>query len=1132
MIRYRIFLSSPGDVGREREVAIQVVKRLRNRYLGQIETELYLWEHEPMLASRGDFQENIPEPTEFDLVVCVLWSRLGTRLHPGRHRRPDGTAYSSGTEYEFEVALEGFRTNRRPDLLVYRRDEIPLFPASPKERRAALEQQWEGLEQFCRRWFADEDQGSIKLAFNTYRNLAQFEENLERHLHELLQAYRAKNGMISQPQEGQVQERWIGESPYRGLQVFESEHEAIFFGRTKQRDEVLGALQARLVEEGTPFVLLFGASGSGKSSLLRAGVMPWLCRPGVIDGVGLWRSMVVRPSDSTGDLLQALAGALLSAGALPEIGTDGTDALKLAALLEKNPEGLALLVKEALSRAAGEEQRRRDLLQQPVARLAIGLDQLEEVFTLAERFSIEQRIRFFKAVRAVAESGFGWVVATLRSDFFSRCEEIDDLVELKQGKGQYHLLPPNAAQLSQIIRYPAEAAGAVFEEDPEKGRLDERIRDDALREPGGLPLLEYALDELFRTGGADGVLSHAEYETLGGVEGALRKRAEDTFAGLPLLEREGLGPVLRQIVRLGSGDDETLTRRVAGYEAATAQPGARGLVEAFISARLLVADRDSTGARTLMVAHEALLRVWPEVGRWEKENRDFLRVRARLGEAMARWIECNQESDYLLAPGRPLAEAEELLQDYEASLDPEEENYIRASRAKLARAAGRRRLVITGVITVLAVVAGAAIWQWREAVVQKGSAVQSQNRAASARNSAESILNYLLNQLSDKLQPIGHLDIVEDVQKQVETYYKNLGFSERDPKALSNWAILLKLEGERLQAQGDLVGARAKFEERLHIIQKLVRSEPSNPVWGSDLSISYYRLGDVLQAQGDLKAAKAQYQSALEILHALVKQDPGNNAWQRDLSVSCNKLGDVLQAEGDLNGAKAQYQSALEISQTLVRQDSSNTVWQRDLSFTHNRLGDVLQVQGDLAGAKAQFQNGLMIVQKLADRDQGNSDWRLDLSVSYERLGDVLTAQGDLNGAQSQFQSALDIRLKLANQDPGNRVWQHALSISYNLLGDIMRAQGDLSGAKVQYQKYLEIAEMLTKQDPGNSVWQHNLLLAYKAFGILLKEQGDLNGARKNFQASLAIVTDLIRLHGENPTWEADLDSVRKELDE
>ena len=86
---------------------------------------------------------------------------------------------------------------------------------------------------------------------------------------------------------------------------------------------------------------------------------------------------------------------------------------------------------------------------------------------------------------------------------------------------------------------------------------------------------------------------------------------------------------------------------------------------------------------------------------------------------------------------------------------------------------------------------------------------------------------------------------------------------------MSNWAILLKLEGERLEAQGDLVGAKAKFEERLHIIQKLVKSEPSNPGWGSDLSISYYRLGRVLQAQGDLNAARIRVPAQLQIGHQL-----------------------------------------------------------------------------------------------------------------------------------------------------------------------------------------------------------------------------------------------------------------------
>ena len=395
MSRYRIFLSSPGDVGREREAAIQVVGRLKNRWRGQIELDLYLWEHEPMLASRGDFQENIPRPAEFDLVVCVLWSRLGTRLHPGNHRRPDGSPYNSGTEYEFETALEGFRSRQRPDLLVYRRDEIPLFPARPKERHAELEAQWEALEQFCRKWFADEEYGSFKLAFNHYQNLAQFEDNLERHLQELLKTQRGRDGGQPGERKKRSDAQWSGQSPYRGLQVFEAEHESIFFGRTSQRDEVLGTLQSRWIEEKKPFVLIFGASGSGKSSLLRAGLMPWLCRPGVIDGVGFWRSLVLRPSDYTGDLLEGLAAALLRPGALPEIGADGTDAIKLGELLQGNPEGIALLVKEALSRAAGEEQRKRDLSQQPVARLGVGLDQLEEIFTLTERFGAEHRAAFF-----------------------------------------------------------------------------------------------------------------------------------------------------------------------------------------------------------------------------------------------------------------------------------------------------------------------------------------------------------------------------------------------------------------------------------------------------------------------------------------------------------------------------------------------------------------------------------------------------------------------------------------------------------------------------------------------------------------------------------------------------------------
>jgi serine/threonine protein kinase/tetratricopeptide (TPR) repeat protein len=967
------------------------------------------------------------------------------------------------------------------------------------------------------------------------RNRPQTPLELRAKVREIRNALATENDTGYRPERPRSRDNRQVESPYRGLKVFDVQNESIFFGRTKERDEVLGALQNRSSEENRPFVLIFGPSGSGKSSLLRAGVMPWLCRPGVIEGVDLWRSVLYRPADYPGDLLEGLAEALLSSGGLPEIRFDGTDSDRPAALFSKSPEDFAALVKEALSRVAREEQDRRNLPIPPITRLALGLDQLEEIFTLAEKFSRESRLSFFRTVRALTEGGYCWVVATLRSDFFSRCEELNDLMQLKQGNGQYHLLPPTAVQLSQIIRYPAEATGVKFEEHPDKGRLDERIRDDALKEPGGLPLLEYALDELFRSRkkrdpGSGDILRHADYEALGGVEGALRKRADDAFSQLGPWERDALGQVLHQLARLGSADEETLTRRVARYETAAAQPGAKGLVDSFITARLLIADRDSNGVRTLTVAHEALFRVWPEISRWEKANRDFLRTRARLGEALTRWKDCNQQSDYLLVPGRPLAEAEDLLKNHQSSLDQEEINYIRISRAQVARGVRRRWLLVAAVIVLLVGVAGAAIWEWGAALRNENRAVESENRAVAARGSAEGILNYLLNQLSDKLRPIGHLDIIEDVQKQVETYYKNLGFNQEDPGALNNWATLLKAEGDRLRAQGDLNEARSKYQQSLELAEKLAHPAPTDTTRQRSLEASYNAVGVILSDQGDWNGAKEKYEAANEIAQRLIKQDPNNTLEQRDLLVTYNRLGNVFFAQGDLSRAKARYQDLLEIARKLTSQDPSNRLWQRDLEVGFNKLGDVLISQGDMNGARIQFERGLEIALRLAGLDPSNSDAERDLEFTYVRLGDVLKEQGDLAAAAADYQSGLEVIQKLAKQDPANSGWQADLSDNYRKMGDVLMKQGDLAGANAQFENGLEILEKLVKQDSTNGYWQKDLSASYQKLGEVLKARGDLQGAHQKFQLSRDILLRLIQIHGETPTWKADLELINQEL--
>jgi hypothetical protein len=161
----------------------------------------------------------------------------------------------------------------------------------------------------------------------------------------------------------------LKENPFRGLQVFDFEHAPVFAGRTSAIDGVLSSLTQQ-AEAGRPFVLVLGASGSGKSSLIRAGVVPLLIEPGVIEGIGLWRRAVVRPgaAGSQSDVFDALAAALLAQEALPDLADlESKQPVKdLATELRAHPQGVADRVKDKLNQASLEyrfrqQQRLRDL---------------------------------------------------------------------------------------------------------------------------------------------------------------------------------------------------------------------------------------------------------------------------------------------------------------------------------------------------------------------------------------------------------------------------------------------------------------------------------------------------------------------------------------------------------------------------------------------------------------------------------------------------------------------------------------------------------------------------------------------------------------------------------------------------
>jgi hypothetical protein len=321
----------------------------------------------------------------------------------------------------------------------------------------------------------------------------------------------------------------------------------------------------------------------------------------------------------------------------------------------------------------------------------------------------------------------------MRSDYYARAAELPELMALKEGSGQYDLLPPTTADLEQMIRRPAAMARVHFESrhfdsDSDTGEsLDQVLLNEAAASPESLPLLEYTLDELYKRSTSENVLTFAAYEELGGMMGALAKRAEAEFQELtPAEQTAAQEEVFPALVSLDPGEGGVPVRKYAAWDAVTATPPRAAFVEKFVAARLLIASRREDGGAVVSWAHDALLKRWQRLQNWIERNRELLRARGRLAIAAARWqAEPVKKGDLLLPEGKQLAEAREVLQAPRLDLTPAEQAFVRASMAK----ARRRTLIRWGAVALLAVLTLLAVYQWQRAVVARNEA-ERQTRAA------------------------------------------------------------------------------------------------------------------------------------------------------------------------------------------------------------------------------------------------------------------------------------------------------------------------------------------------------------------------------------------------------------------
>jgi WD40 repeat protein len=560
--------------------------------------------------------------------------------------------------------------------------------------------------------------------------------------------------------------------PYRGLLPFREEDASFFVGR----EDFTATLIAKV--RRSSLVAVVGASGSGKSSVVRAGLVPALRRDA---NNHVWDVLTLTPGPTP---LHALLAAL----------SPPPEEMSRAARLARIEGDVVLLREHGLTIDAFT----RDIIsEQPgTDRLLLVVDQWEELYTQAK--SMDDRQRFLDMILQATADGSATVVLTLRGDFYGRALEDRVLADRLQN-AVVNLGPMRREELKRAVTEPAAQVGLGFED----GLVD-RILEDVGSEPGTLPLLEFLLTELWARR-ERGLLTHSAYAAIGGVRGAIATRAEAELEKLTPEQREALRRVMIRLVTPGEGQADMRTRAQVPPDAAA------DAIRLFADARLLTTGFDeATGHETLEVSHEALIREWKTYRGWVDADREFLRTVERVKDAMHAWAEEEADKDSrLLAPGRPLEEARELLSRPHAMIDDirplieasiahddarlaeeqrrieaEKQREIEQARKVAAAERGRRRAAVAGFLAALVLAIAAGWFGW--------SAEQAKDRVQLANDSAQAELrksqegeSHLLANLSRQTTARG--DAIEGMSLALQGLPRDL---DRPDRPLVNETVL------------------------------------------------------------------------------------------------------------------------------------------------------------------------------------------------------------------------------------------------------------------------------------------------------------------------------------------------------
>jgi DNA-binding winged helix-turn-helix (wHTH) protein/energy-coupling factor transporter ATP-binding protein EcfA2 len=803
---------------------------------------------------------------------------------------------------------------------------------------------------------------------------------------------------LGQEQSAQPQS-WQGGSPFPGLQAYDARYAKVFFGRGAQIDTLLQRISQQ-VQYGRAFCLLLGPSGSGKSSLINAGVMPNLMQSGGYNGIQVMDCTSLDLADvSQQQLFSSLASALLDweHNDTPVFAGDSADSL--AQRLLQNPEQV---LQQCHAVLAQQKQTRQ--------RFALFVDRLE-VLLSSPLFSTNERNTFVDLVEQFANSGAVLVLSACRNEFYPSLVAYPSLMAGKGRGAHFDLAPPGRAELLQMIRLPALAANLSWDTDPDTATpLDEMLCSEAASNPDALPMLQYTLQELYLQRSKDNRLLVSVYKALGGIEGAIGKNAEQAIKQLATAQKASLPRVLSLLVTLRE-DEQTITSR-SGRVQQLQTDDERMLVKTMVEHRLFVSHLQN-GEPCFSIAHEALLRRWPRATAWITEHHDSLSVKSRLHHLTNRWQAESKNSAYLLAEGKPLQEALLLANNRLFQLDTEEAGFIQASakKARMLRWGRRMTVALLFVLTFTA-------------VMMSFKSFEAEQQAQQKRLAAENLLGFMVGEFADKLRSIGRMDLLDGISNKALEYFSDFSSANDHLTAEARFK-----HGQTLEAMGEVAYSRGKIDEAVAALQaarvkllSVLAEQPDNLELLKTLGANAFWLAQIQYDASNWQAAKPEFELYYQYSERMYELAPDDLDAIMELSYATNSLGSLAMELHQFDIARNNFEESLRLKLLAQTKQPDSGQLMADIADTRSWLASATLAGGNVHLAIEIHQQ---LQAELTNMNAKPEPYLLHiLSSSYQLLADLLSYQGKIAEAQTAS-SVGELALSQAiEQDPKNSRWQ------------------------------------------------------------------------------------------------------------